>query len=268
MEHLKRVPKTNSVEEYPLAAGDECTPRQERFAQLWSACGNQAAAYRDAYDVSPKTSPGTVWATASMLANMPKVRARFKHYQEQAALETIMTVREALQWQIDVATADPNEIVRVMVFNCRNCYGDNYAHQWRNEAEFIEACAKAIDTNKPSPSEAGGYGFNPTGEPNPTCPHCYGAGIEHQFVADTTKLTGKAKRLYAGSKRDKFGRVEIKLHDQAAAWEKVCRMLGAFNDKLDLRTPAERQAATDKAKIPENLSVEDTTKAYLAMLSG
>jgi phage terminase small subunit len=246
---------------------DTCTPKQELFAKWLAETGNQAAAYRKAYNVHERTLPGTVWASASRVAALPQVRARVRHYQERAALETVVSIREALQWQLDIATADPNEIVRVVARCCRCCHGRNFRHQWKDEAEFLDAQTKALDAGDAvMPSDEGGYGFNGSLEPNPICPACYGVGIEQTIIADTTKLTGKARKLYAGAKQDRFGAIEVKLHDQKAAWEMVCRMLGAFNDKLDLRTPEERAKAEAKTKLPENVTPEQAAKAYLQLL--
>jgi phage terminase small subunit len=188
---------------------------------------------------------------------------------EQAVLETVISVREALQWQLDIATADPNEVVRVVARCCRNCYGVGHRYQWRDDEEFVAACVKSVENaDENVPSDTGGYGYNGALEPCPTCPHCYGIGHEQTIIADTTKLTGKARKLYAGAEQDRFGAIKVKLHDQAAAWERVCRMLGAFNDKLDLRSPEERAKAEAKTKLPDNVTAETAAKAYLALLGG
>lgn len=251
-----------------LAVGDApLTNKQELFAQFLAETGNQAAAYRKAYNVGERTLPATIWASASRIAALPAVRARVKVLQEQAALETVVSIREALQWQLDIATADPNEIVRVVARCCRYCHGVNFGYQWKDDTEYVEAMAKACDDPTATmPSDAGGYGYNGALEPNPICPHCYGVGVEQTIVADTTKLTGKARKLYKGAKQDRFGAIEVLLHDQKAAWEMVCRMLGAFNDKLDLRSPEERAKAEAKTKLPDNVTEDEAAKAYLKLL--
>jgi len=244
----------------------ELTPKQERFAQVWARTDNQSAAYREVY-ASPDTTPATVWANASRIANLPQVKARYHVLHEEAANETLLSLREALQWQIDIATADPNELVRVVHRCCRHCHGVNHQYQWKNDDELFEAEVKALDQKlKTSPSAAGGFGFNPTLDPSPTCPHCYGQGIEHTLLADTSKLTGKARKLYAGAEQDRFGCIKIKMHDQSAAWDKILRMRGAYNDKLDLRTPQQRAEETQRAKLPDGLTIEDASKAYIDLL--
>lgn len=247
------------------------TDKQERFAQAWARTGNKAAAYREAYNVGPKTLPATVWESASRVAAIPHVQARYRELHEQAVLETVISVREALQWQLDIATADPNEIVRVVARCCRYCYGKDHAYQWTSDLEFLEAYGAALDQHAEDPKvkvpdDSGGYGFNAALEPVLTCPQCLGVGHEQTIISDTTKLTGKARKLYAGAEQDRFGAIKVKLHDQKAAWEMVCRMLGAFNDKLDLRTAAERAADESKAKLPDNVTAETAARAYLELL--
>lgn len=252
-----------------LAVGDTLTAKQDLFAKFLAETGNAAAAYRKVYATSDRTLPQTIWAAASRIAALPQVRARVRHYQDLATLDTIMTVRELFQHCVDIATADPNEISRVVHRCCRYCHGHEFEYQWKDEAEYLDACAKFAEDADPKakmPSEEGGYGFNGALEPNPICPHCYGVGHQEVVIADTTTLTGKARKLYAGAKQDRFGCVEVKLHDQDKAREMVGRMLGAFNDKLDLRTPEERAKAEARTKLPDNVTEEQAAKAYLQLL--
>jgi hypothetical protein len=243
------------------------TAKQEAFAQAWAKTGNKAAAYRLAYTVHDRTLPNTVWANASRMAALPKIEARYKELVEQAALETVISIREALQWQLDIATANPNELTRVVLRNCRYCRGVDHGYQWKSPAEFQDAEVKALDEEAKSlPSEEGGYGFDGALEPVATCTACFGCGIPQTIVSDTTKLTGKALRLYAGVEEDRFGAIKIKTHDQDAAWERVLRMLGAFKDSLDLRTPADRAREAEGFKLGADLTEEQASKAYLALL--
>jgi phage terminase small subunit len=69
-------------------------------------------------------------------------------------------------------------------------------------------------------------------DPNPDCENCSGEGVGRPWVADTRKLKGPARRLYAGVKVTKDG-LEVKMHDQRAALVDVARHLGMFKDKLE-----------------------------------
>lgn len=245
----------------------DCTPKQELFAQAWAKTGNKAAAYRMAYNVHERTLPNVIWVSASRVAALPQVIARYRVLIEQSALETIMSVRELFQWTVDVATADPSEIAWVVARNCRHCHGVGHKYQWKDEDEYMKACIEALDTRAMPPLDDGGYGFNGALEPVATCAICFGVGFRQTVVADTSTLKGKARKLYAGAEQDRFGVVKVKMHDQKAYHEMACRMLGAFNDKLDLRTPEERAKASERARLPENLTADEASKAYLQLLS-
>jgi hypothetical protein len=242
--------------------GTTCTVRQDAFARVWAETGNQAAAYRTAYNVHERTLPNTVWNNASRIAAIPCVRKQADEYRQKAALEMIVTVREALQWQVDIATADPNEIYYVAQRCCRNCYGINFKKQWVDYEEYSGECIKALDEGRVPPSDEGGYGYSRAREPALECPHCLGAGIPENVVNDTRKLQGKARKLFKGIDI-KNGQLVVQIHDQQKAWEMACRMLGAFNDKLDLRTPAERG---NLAKIPEGSTEQDAARAYVSLM--
>lgn len=243
-------------------AGDVLTSKMEAFAAAWARTGNKAAAYREAYNVHPHTLPNSVWKNANRVASLAKVQRRYDELMRQASLETIVTIRELLQLEWDIATADPNEIAYIAKRACRYCYGINHRYQWVDTEEHFEACVKALDEGKKPPSDAGGVGYTRGLEPADDCPHCLGLGIEETVLNDTRKLTGKARRLYAGLDY-KNGQWVVKLHDQIKAREQVGRMLGAFKDALDLRTPAEK---TQGSKIPDGLSEQEAARAYLGML--
>lgn len=265
--NLAHLPAAPDDDGHAGTADSPLTAKQELFARFLAETGNAAAAYRKAYSVGDRTLPQTVWRSASAISALPQVRLRVRHYQELATLETVLTIREAFQWCVDVATADPNEIVRVVQRCCRYCHGLDFGYQWKDDSEYIDAAAKACeDPEAKMPSDAGGYGYNGALEPNPICPHCYGVGVEQTIITDTTKLTGKARKLYAGAKQDRFGAIEVKTHDQKAYMEMALRMLGAFNDKLDIRTPEERAKVEAKQRLPENVTEEQAAKAYLTLL--
>jgi len=175
-------------------------------------------------------------------------------------------VRELFKMYVDIATADPNDIVKTRVYCCRHCYGAGFGYQWKDANEWaraVDACGK----NDRVPTDEGGFGFDPFLEPNLLCTECVGEGIKRVIITDTTKLTGKAKLLYKGAKQDRFGCIEVLLHDQDKAREQVGRMLGAFKDALDLRTPQQRADEETKHKLPANCTEDEAARAYLGMLN-
>lgn len=145
-----------------------------------------------------------------------------------------ITVEAVLQRWWDIANADPNELVVNAIDCCRYCHGAMHGYQW-TEAEYSREVDKAVDSGKPSPDGLGGFGFDPHRPPHPECPECFGNGVERVSVADTRKLKGSARRLYAGIQKTKDG-VKVLMRDQDAALANIARYLGMTKERVDLVT--------------------------------
>jgi phage terminase small subunit len=107
-----------------------------------------------------------------------------------------------------IAGADPNELVRHERRPCGQCYG--VTQDGRHLGKSVR-------------------------EPDPECPQCLGEGRGTIVIGDTTKLSPEAAALFAGIKTSKDG-IEIKMHDQMAALEKLGRHLGIFDPKNTVGT--------------------------------
>lgn len=81
----------------------ELTPQQERFAQLVATGSSQSRAYRDAYDVKPRTKKATVWDNAYTVAHLPHVRARIAALKEEVAKRAVLSRTEYLEWLLTMA---------------------------------------------------------------------------------------------------------------------------------------------------------------------
>lgn len=208
-------------------ADEILTAKQEAFARLYVEHQNATTAYRLAYEVGYNTPATTVYADAHRTLMRPSVALRVAELQALAVSTTIIKARDILQQQMDVASADPNDLVRIESRNCRKCWGVGFEYQWQ-DIEYANKLQDALDTGVIPPSDRGGFDFNPQREPNPACPHCYGAGVRVVFVTDSAKLSGKARRLYKGVKMDRFGSVEVQMTDQAGARQEVSKLLGAY----------------------------------------
>lgn len=216
-------------------ASEKLTAKQEAFARYYVEYQNASTAYRMAYNCGYTMQPQSVWVEASRLMDNPKVALRVVELQALAAASTIIKARDVLQAHVDVAGADANDIVRYRALCCRHCYGVGHAYQWQ-EMEWTFAAADALDMGvsadgKPlmkAPSDRGGFGFDPQREPNPTCPHCRGAGVHAVYVTDTDKLPPKTRRLYRGIKIGSNGQLEVLMEDRADARKEVSKMLGAY----------------------------------------
>lgn len=210
------------------------TKKQEAFLAAYIETGNATEAYRRGYDCS-RMKEATINRKALEVLNNGTVAARLKELRAAASASVTMTAIDVLKRWVDIATANPNDLVQHRRVNCRHCHGVAYKFQWRDQDEYALACAQVLKKNSmlklkaqhdPMPEDAGGYGFNFKAAPNRDCPHCSGEGQGEDFIADT--VTAKSP-LYAGLKRTRDG-IEIKMRDQDAALLNIAKFLGMMKD--------------------------------------
>lgn len=240
------------------------TPQQELFARYVVELVNQSAAYRKAYDVSPSAKWTTVSGEASKLANDPEIAARIRELQDIAASQSaIPSLVSRIRELREIESADPNEIISLIHRPCRHCRGIDNHYQWRDDAEYGLACDAAIQAKRPLPDMSGGFGYDGSLDPVPECPVCFGDGVRDVRVADTTKLTGAARRLYKGVKIKGNGDIELLMHDQMQARDMLNRIMGAYKDGATLPvTPQAAAQAVEQVKTPE-----ERQRAYLRLVS-
>jgi phage terminase small subunit len=204
--------------------------RQQRFVQEYCKDFNATqAGIRAGY--SEKTSG----QQAHELLKNPEIAAAIEERKQQLAdVAEIDAAWVLRQWK-QIATADANEITQLRRVCCRHCHGFGNQYQW-TEAEYSAAVDKAVDSGKPAPDGMGGFGFDLNAEPHPACPECGGLGQELIYVADTRKLKGSARRLYAGVKKTKDG-LQVITRDQDAALANISRYLGMLVDRKEISGP-------------------------------
>src|SRR6185436_14996561 len=162
-------------------------------------------------------------------------------------------------------TVDPAEIARHVVGSCRHCHGEGFKYQWVDADEFAAACEAVERHNrtvsgkpalqKPLPTCDGGFGFDAHASPNARCPECMGVGLRTVWVADTTELSDKARKLLTGQ-FDKNG-LPI-LVDQLAARDQLHKLAGAYKAEVQL------QAAAPTAQPGDAPS--DPAQSYMALI--
>jgi hypothetical protein len=209
------------------------TPRQAVFVREYLKCLNATEAARKA-GYSAKTA---MWQGPQLLQK-PHVAAAVEE-QQRARLERIDHDADGLTrlWST-VATADAREIVQHRRDACRHCWGLEHAYQF-TPAEYRKALIAHEQQRADILSKGGadigefpaveGDWYDARKRPNPDCPECFGDGLPGVFVTDTRDLSEAGRALYAGIKETREG-VEVKLHDQQAATEKLGRALGVFRD--------------------------------------
>lgn len=214
------------------------TVKMELFCTnyLGEAGGDATKAYRMSYDAKDMAD-STVGSAAYRLLKSPRVQARLEELRKAVTAEIVFTAVDVLRRWVAIAEANPNDIVQNRHEACRFCHGINHEYQYTTKTEFHHATARAIDAGKPMPDAAGGFGFNANADPHPQCPECYGRGVERVWIADTRRLTGNAKLLYAGIKKTRDG-VEVKLRDQCAALAHIAKYLGMLKNKVEFVPPA------------------------------
>ena len=258
-----------------------CTAKELAFAEHWVVYRNQAQAYKHAYG-DGSCALETARAAGHQVYHRPAVQAEIARLVKEQAEQSpsVASVGWLLRRLVDIGTADPRELIGLKVGCCRYCHGEGNGYQWR-EREYWEAVEKAerdVRLAPPSlrgqvlmPDLAGGFGFNATKPPNPDCPQCHGEGLERFVPRDTDNLSDQALLLYGGVKVKRDG-YEIVLADQGKALELAGRIMGAFNDKLDVSHKVKGLlAVADLAKMdPQEASrkYQDFIRGSLAVNGG
>lgn len=222
------------------------TGRQALFAEEYLIDLNATqAAVRAGY------SKKTAHSQGERLLRHVEVQKRLQECMQRRAKKTEITQEKVLERLWMIATADPNELVEYRRECCRHCFGELHMYQWVDENELAVAIAEADDPD--TVSQDGGFGYDSSIAPHPKCPKCAGNGRGRLHVHDSRHLSEAAGTLYAGVKVGKDG-LEVKMHDQLAALDKVARHLGMFKDKLDLTIDIHDGLADRMARARERAS--------------
>ena len=203
------------------AAGERSATAQEReFAEHWIIHRNQAQAYKHAY--SRDCALSTARQHGHEIFHRPAVQAEIAALQDaqRQASAPVANVAWLLRRFVDIATADPRELIGLKIGACRYCHGEGNLYHWR-EREYLDAMAKAereaaklqrkgvagahLAADVEYPDVAGGFGYNATAAPNPDCPQCHGEGLERFVPRDTDDLSDQALLLYGGVKAKRDG---------------------------------------------------------------
>ncbi|WP_211441423.1 terminase small subunit [Collimonas humicola] len=140
---------------------------------------------------------------------------------------------------VEISQANPNSLTQYRRVNCRYCWGEGHRYQF-TPAEMEDAKQALDDSNAKRALDElpelewdnkGGLGFVGNRDPHPECPECWGEGVGRPFFTDTRKLGRESLPLYAGVKQTKEG-LEIQMHNQTDALDKLARHFGLYKDKL------------------------------------
>ena len=248
------------------------TEKQAAFVEHYVIYRNATQAYDAAYDARGG-SYDTRRLEGQRLLHDARIQAAVKARAAIGQQESGMGVAWLLERFLRIANADPRELIGLKIGCCRRCYGEGHEFQWRQH-EYVEEMKKVDAANEtrpkfskeiPYPDPAGGFGFNATLPPLEDCPHCHGEGVERFVPRDTDKLSDEALLLYGGVKVKADGGYEIIIADRGKAAELAGRIMGAFNDKLQLSGGiAAMVAVGDLRKVDP----AEAAKAYRDMVAG
>lgn len=255
------------------------SPAEESFARNFVATNNATQSYIDAVGFKGvrQNATKTAWAWS----NKPHILKRVREYESAAAAATVIDYAAILEHdrQIVEGSKYADQISQHRWFACRYCYGVNHQYQWVDYGEYITEMARITQENEdrvrlkrrllPLPVEDGGFGYDPHGEPEVTCPRCEGMGRHVTVIADTTTLSGPARALVKGVKQTANG-IEVLLHDADKAKDRLLRAGGYFHDDAAsvargaaAGAAAGTAAALAAARAVENMSAEDAARLYL-----
>lgn len=245
----------------------------ENFAQAVVRLGTATAAYVEAFDPEREHCHTTHWERGCRLNARPDVSKRVQELRAAALRDSQTDVASLIADLKLLISADPNELSRSVITNCRHCHGVDHLYQWIDADEYVAKCDEVQADNDlrreqsktgrtkdtPLPTCDGGFGYTVRRDPAPMCPACMGAGTLHVIIADTTKLSPAGLKLYKGIRVKGDGSVEVLMHDQVAARDQLHRLLGAYKDTLAVNAPPAPQVGK---------SAGDVHRAYLTMLQG
>jgi phage terminase small subunit len=191
-------------------------------------------------------SPRSAQQHASELMLNPVIVAAIEARQRELAQAAALTVEWVLNEWRDIHSADPSEIIYLRIECCRHCHGVNHLYQW-TQFEYENAVALALAHRcapkcaqpcpaRVAPDGLGGFGYSPHNPPLADCPVCHGDGFSRVMVNDIRKLSGPARRLFAGIKQTKEG-IEVKFRDQDGALENIAKFLGMTIDRKQISGP-------------------------------
>lgn len=228
--------------------------KQQRFVDEYLIDRNATqAAIRAGY------SAKTAGSIGDENLKKPEIKKAIEAGEAELAERNKITQDKVLNLLWDMATADPNELIKYVRVNCRYCWGEDHYYQW-TKGEYHNACYKARANQKPKPDCDGGFGFDKTKVPNPDCPECRGEGVGYTHVSDTTRVSSKAKLLYAGIKENQYG-VEIKMNDQFAAAVKAGQHIGMFKERVEHSNDPENPLTDTKASSRKLAALAKLKKA-------
>ena len=248
MKHRGEAMSSNPTTSTKWLDAFDLNDRQRRFVLAYLKDPNATHAALEA-----GYAKGSAHVTGARLLKDDKVASAIEAGRSEIEAVAMIDAQGIVERWIKLADADPAELTQNIHGACRYCHGIDNQYQWRTEREFREAFTSAVYglfageaklieaalageiVDERLPSDAGGYGYRMTADPNPLCPECDGLGIEVVRMADTRTLSESARMLYDGVEETKQGK-KIKTRDRDRALENIAKHIGMFAGKVEDET--------------------------------
>ncbi len=165
------------------------------------------------------------------LLRLARVRREIDKIQKECQARLQLNTNVVISDILNVLTADPRELYNIRHAACRYCYGEDHLYQrtigeYRRDEFEANAKVKWFDPQ-------GGPGFNPTKDPHPDCPECFGKGELVEEIKDLRELTPEQVALYVGGERTRNG-LKLVMRSKDAAREAAARYLGMNKETVNV----------------------------------
>lgn len=227
--------------------------REERFCEEMARHGDAAIAVRSGFGM-PSLSTREVTRLSEGLLARDDIKDRIRQIGESARSLTAVNVATVLTHWLNMATADPNEVAQHRRSCCRYCWSNGHVYQW-TPAEYWQATAEAVDSDKSPPENNSHSWYDKSRGPNPECPECFGDGIGEVIINDTRLMSPRGRMMIKAVKMGKYG-PEVELHDNRGAMENIAKFLGMFKETIrieDLSKPKDNSVIDVTNMTPEAL---------------
>lgn len=213
------------------------TEKEAAFVRQYTTHWNGAKAAREAgYETENARH------VAFELRTKLHIKAAIEIELEKQRAENALTKEKLVEKLWSMASADPRELIDLQRVNCRHCWGEGHRYQYTPHEMAVRRADHEKKNRGSLPGDddgfdyGGGVGFRKGREPNPECPECDGLGNDLIVAKDMRDLSPQALSILAGVKVTKEG-LQVQMHDQMAAIDKLGRHFGMFVDRKVLENP-------------------------------
>jgi phage terminase small subunit len=208
--------------------------RHEAFCLEYMKDRNATAAYKRA-GYAPKRDNTAKSAAARLLTNVDSgVPARIAELEAEFAERIGFEIEDILKAHVAIVRADPSKLSRLVRGACRYCHGARHDYQWRTPRELNIAVRKwntlptVARKLEPKPTDAGGFAYNATCAPHPSCPECDGIGHPQAHFEGYESIPDRSRPLFRGVEVTPGGGMKILMADIDASLDKLARHLGFY----------------------------------------